>query len=125
MTTAYAPLSPFKTGLRCRCPRCGVGKLFDGYLKIAERCGHCGLDLSAEDSGDGPAVFVIFAIGPVVTGLALWTEVHYAPPLWLHIVIWFPLAIGGCAWLLRPFKAILLALQYKNKAGDAGAGTFD
>jgi surfeit locus 1 family protein len=38
-----------------RCPRCGKGKLYNGLLKIADRCVVCDLDLSAEDSGDGAA----------------------------------------------------------------------
>ncbi|MBT5108795.1 MAG: DUF983 domain-containing protein [Rhodospirillaceae bacterium] len=119
VTASYPPLSAFSTGLRCRCPRCGVGKLFDGYLTIAATCGHCGLDLAASDSGDGPAIFVIFIVGPIVTGLALWTEVRFTPPIWVHMVLWLPMVLGGSIWLLRPFKAVLVALQYKHQAGDS------
>lgn len=119
VTASYPPLSPFSTGIRCRCPRCGFGKLFDGYLTIAATCSHCGLDLAASDSGDGPAIFVIFIVGPIVTGLALWTEMTFSPPIWFHMIMWLPLVLGGSLWLLRPFKAVLVALQYKHKAGDS------
>ena len=125
MADSYPPLSPYATGLRCRCPRCGIGPLFDGLLTVSARCARCDLDLSAQDSGDGPAVFVIFIVGPIVVGLALWVEVTFVPPLWLHLVLWVPAIIGGSLLLLRPFKAILIALQYRHKAGEIGTRTFD
>lgn len=112
-------------GIRCRCPRCGDGPLFEGLLTVAPICTHCGLDLSVSNSGDGPAVFVILAIAPIVTGLAIWFEVVFEPPMWLHILIWTPVVLGGSVWLLRPFKAILIALQYRYKAGESGTRTFD
>jgi uncharacterized protein (DUF983 family) len=111
--------------MRCRCPRCGIGNLFSGLLTVAERCTHCDLDLSAQDSGDGPAVFVIFIVGPIVTGLAFWLEFSFKPPMWVHLVLWVPAILGGSIALLRPFKAVLVALQFRHKAGEAGTRTFD
>jgi len=125
MANTFPPLSPYSTGLRCRCPRCGTGRLFGGLLTVAERCSNCDLDFSAQDSGDGPAVFVIFIIGPFVMGLAFWFEISVAPPLWLHIILWFPLITIGSVALLRPFKAILVALQYCHKAGEPGTRKFE
>lgn len=112
----FPPVDPFRAGLTCTCPRCGQGKLFDGLVKLRPECRQCGLDYSFADSGDGPAVFVILIIGFVVVGLALWAEVTYSPPLWLHFLLWIPLTIGSCLWLLRVLKALLIALQYTNKA---------
>lgn len=112
----YPPVDPFKAGLACVCPRCGQGKLYDGLLKVKPSCSNCGLDYSFADSGDGPAVFVILIIGFLVVGLALWAEVNYSPPLWLHLVLWIPLTVVLCLWLLRVLKAVLIALQYRNKA---------
>jgi uncharacterized protein (DUF983 family) len=112
----YAPVDPFRAGLTCTCPRCGQGKLFDGLIKLKPRCSACGLDYSFADSGDGPAVFVIMIIGFIVVGLALYVEVTFSPPLWLQLVIWIPLAIVLCLWLLRVLKATLIALQYRNNA---------
>ena len=112
----YAPVDPFKAGLTCSCPRCGQGRLFDGLIKVRPSCSNCGLDYSFADSGDGPAVFVIMIIGFVVVGLALYVEVTYSPPLWLHLIIWIPLAVVLCLWLLRVMKATLIALQYRNNA---------
>lgn len=110
----YPAISPFTAGLACRCPRCGRGKLFQGLLTVAEKCGVCGLDFGPHDSGDGPAVFVIFILGPIVVPLAIWFEFSFQPPIWLHGVIWIPVVTGGALLLLRPMKAVLVALHYKN-----------
>jgi uncharacterized protein (DUF983 family) len=122
--TDYPEVSPFSAGLRCRCPRCGVGPLFDGFLTLAERCGACDLDLKSADSGDGPAIFVIFIVGPIITLLALWVEARFEPPYWVHMVLWGPAILLGSLALLRPFKATLVALQYRHRAGDTGQHTF-
>ncbi len=108
-------------GAKRRCPRCGVGPLYAGYLKVAERCPACGLDYAAVDSGDGPAVFVIFVVGFIVTFLALGTEVVFHPPYWLHALLWGPLILGLSLWLLPPFKAVLVGLQYRHGAREAVA----
>ena len=102
-----------------------MGRLFEGYLTVAKTCDHCGLDLKAADSGDGPAVFVIFIVGPIVTGLALWVQSVFEPPLWIHALLWIPAICGGSVLLLRPFKAVMIALQYRHKSGEAGSETFD
>jgi uncharacterized protein (DUF983 family) len=106
--------SPFSTGLRCRCPACGKGRLYNGLLTVAPKCESCGLDLSAHDSGDGPAVFVIFILGFVVVGAAFVMEMTFEPPLWVHAAIWIPVIIGLAILLLRPAKAIMVALHYKH-----------
>lgn len=111
---AWPPVPPLQAGLKCRCPRCGRGKLFRGLLSVREKCAECGLDLSPHDTGDGPAVFVIFILGAVVVPLALMLEAAAAPPMWLHMVIWTPVIIALAIALLRPMKAILVAYHYKN-----------
>jgi uncharacterized protein (DUF983 family) len=110
-------VSPFRAGFTCRCPGCGKGKLFSGLLTVADTCDICALDLSAEDSGDGPAVFVILILGFVVVGLAAWVEFTFSPPLWVHPLLWFPVILGGSVLLLRVFKSTLIALQFHHKAG--------
>ncbi|HEV7337932.1 MULTISPECIES: DUF983 domain-containing protein [Bosea] len=110
--------SPFSTGLAGRCPRCGEGKLFDGYLKLRPRCSACGLDFAFADSADGPAVFIMLIAGFFVLGLALYVEIAYEPPIWLHLALWLPLALVTCLGLLRPMKGIAVALQYVNRAQE-------
>jgi uncharacterized protein (DUF983 family) len=92
-----------------------VGKLFKGVLSVAPVCASCGLDLKKEDSGDGPAVFVILILGGVAVGLAILTEVLFHPPDWVHFVLWPPVILGAALALLRPFKATLIALQFRHR----------
>ena len=66
-------------------------------------------------AGDGPAVFVVLIIGAIIVGLALWVEIDYQPPYWVHLAIWAPAILGGCLGALRPAKAILIALQFKHR----------
>jgi uncharacterized protein (DUF983 family) len=105
-------------GITGHCPACGRGKLFDGYLTLAPRCNVCGLDYNFADSGDGPAVFVILVTGFIVVGAALIVEVLYAPPYWLHALLWGSLSIILPLVLLRSFKGVLIALQFKHKAEE-------
>jgi uncharacterized protein (DUF983 family) len=112
----YPPQEPFATGLKGRCPRCGEGRLFDGFLRLAPRCAACGLDFGFADSADGPAFFIVTAVGFIVAGAALLTEVAYAPPIWLHALLWGPLVLILCLGLLRPLKGVLVALQYTHRA---------
>jgi uncharacterized protein (DUF983 family) len=112
----YAPQSPYATGLSGRCPRCGEGKMFNGFLSIAPRCEACGLDLKFADAGDGPAFFVMLIAGFILMGLALYVQLAYEPPVWLLMLIFTPLTLGLCIGMLRPLKGLLVALQYHNKA---------
>ncbi len=100
------------------CPRCGQGRLFDGYLSLAKCCAHCGLDYAMFDAGDGPAVFVILIVGAIVCGLALFVEFTYQPPYWVHAVLWIPTIAILTFGLLRLMKSLLLVLQYKHRAGE-------
>src|SRR3989442_402125 len=105
-------------GLAGRCPRCGQGKLFDGFLALAPSCEVCGLDYSFVDSADGPAFFVMFFAGFIVAGAALAVEVLYAPPYWVHALLWTPLILLTTLAPLRPMKGLLIALQYHHKAAE-------
>ncbi len=114
---AHEPL-PIARGLRGRCPRCGKGKLFQGFLTLRPACGQCGLDFNFADSGDGPAVFVILVGGAIVVFTALMTEVVYQPPYWVHALLWLPLILLVTLGPLRPIKGLLIAVQYHHKAAE-------
>src|SRR5665213_3774262 len=109
---------PIARGLRGRCPRCGEGKLFTGFLTLRPACERCGLDFSFADSGDGPAVFVILLGGAIVVFAALITEVVYQPPSWLHAALWLPLILIVTLAPLRMIKGLLIALQFHHKAAE-------
>jgi uncharacterized protein (DUF983 family) len=107
-----------KAALLGRCPRCGQGPLFSGYLRVAPACSACRLDYAPFDAGDGPAVFVILIVGAIVAGSALFVEVTYEPPYWVHAVLWLPSILILSFAMLRFMKSLLLVLQYKHKAGE-------
>ncbi|MCA1392598.1 DUF983 domain-containing protein [Bradyrhizobium sp. IC3123] len=103
-------------GLACKCPRCGQGKLYAGFLTLAPACNRCGLDYAFIDTGDGPAIFIIMLAGGIVVACALIVEVKYQPPYWLHAVLWLPLILATTLLPLRSMKSLLIALQFHHKA---------
>ena len=110
--------SPVSAGLHCRCPHCGRGRLFSGYLKVVEKCEACGYALGALDTGDGPAVFVMFLVLLITVPLVFAVWAIFEPPAWVHAVLW-PVVVSGLSlWLLPPAKGIMLALTYKHRPGE-------
>jgi uncharacterized protein (DUF983 family) len=112
------PPNPILAGLACRCPRCGKGRMFSGFLGLKPTCEACGLDYAFVDAGDGPAVFVILIAGFIVVGAALAVEMRYQPPLWVHAALWLPLILVTTLAPLRSMKGVLIALQYHHKAAE-------
>lgn len=112
-----APL-PIGRGLLGRCPRCGDGHLFQGFLDLRPACERCGLDYSFADAGDGPAVFGILIGGFIVVFAAMVVEFMYQPPYWLHAALWLPLILLLTLGPLRSIKGLLIALQYHHKAQE-------
>lgn len=87
-------------------------------MKTASRCESCGLDLEFADSGDGPAIFVIFAAGFIIIALFALVELTLHPPMFVHLLLWMPLTVILCLALLRPFKGVMIALQYHHDAHE-------
>lgn len=114
----YQPQSSVQVGLKRRCPQCGEGRLYRGFLTIADKCEYCDLDFAEFDSGDGPAVFIIMIAGFVIVGLALYVEVAFRPDYWVHAVLWLPLSVALPLVLLPVLKAWLVAQQFRHKARE-------
>ena len=91
-------------GLRNRCPVCGEGKVFAGYLRVVPECAVCGAPLGRLRADDAPPYVVIFLVGHLLVPGVFWVERHYEPPMWLHMAIWLPLFAVLCTLLLRPVK---------------------
>lgn len=117
-----AGLNPVLAGLACRCPNCGKGKLFSGFLKVADRCEVCGLDLAKADAGDGPAVFIILIVGFIACFTLLIVEFRFHPPVWVHLILLSTIVGVLGVGLMRPFKGALIALQFHHRSGEGGAG---
>jgi uncharacterized protein (DUF983 family) len=110
---------PILSGLKGLCPRCGAPTLFKGVASFAERCGACGLDFTGFNVGDGPTVFLTLGIGALITVLALWVEFTFQPGVLVHALLWVPLTAALVLIALRFSKGLLLALEYRNRAGEA------
>lgn len=110
--------STLEVALRGLCPRCGNKTLFDGVVTFAPRCRACALDFASFNVGDGPAAFLIFIVGGLILALAITLELAAEPPIWVHILLWFPLATAMVIGLLRVAKGALITLEYRHKARE-------
>lgn len=115
-----AHVNSYLAGATGRCPHCGEGALFDGFLKIAKTCEACGYDLGANETGDGAATFVMLIAGFLCAFGALFSMFAFGWPIWLLLVVWLPAALIACLGLMRPAKGLIVAAQIANKASEAG-----
>jgi uncharacterized protein (DUF983 family) len=118
-------LNPFETGLRGRCPACGHGRLFSGFLSYAKQCNECHEDFEIEDAGDGPAVFVIFLAGFIIIPLSLAFHFKSGAPMWITMSIWIPILIIFCLALLRILRGIMFNLQWAHSAREVRSEDFE
>lgn len=116
-----ARIDPIRAGLLCRCPHCGKGPLYAGFLKVVDRCEACGFDYTRLNTGDGPAIFIMQIAGGIVVFGALYAMIAWNPPIWLLLLIALPLVAGLSIGLMRPGKGVMIALQMRNRAGQASS----
>jgi uncharacterized protein (DUF983 family) len=111
------PASPFpipsfgiavRRGASNRCPICGQGKVFAGYLRIVTTCARCGAPLGTLRADDAPPYFTILLTGHLLVPGVLWVEKVWMPPMWLHMALWLPLFAALCMLLLRPVKGAVV-----------------
>ena len=117
-----ARIDPIRAGLLCRCPNCGRGPLYAGFLKVVDRCEACGFDYSRLNTGDGAAIFIMQIAGGIVVFGALYAMIAWNPPIWLLLLITLPLVAGLSIGLMRPGKGVMIALQMRNKSGQSTHG---
>ena len=118
MSGDHPTVSIYRVGLLGKCPHCGNGPLFEGFLKLAPRCTACGLDYSFAEPADGPAFFVMLFFSIPATAFTIWIEMAHNPPLWMHFITSLPFLLLLCIPPLRPIKGLLVASQYQNKAEE-------
>lgn len=109
-----------KTAWQQKCPHCQTQPIFKSFwsLETPEKCSQCGFTIGEHDSGDGPAVFLSFILGFSVIPVALVVALNTDWPLWVHTLIWSPVILLLSVGLLKPSKAITIALQYKHRPRD-------
>jgi uncharacterized protein (DUF983 family) len=100
-----------KRGLLCRCPSCGQGPVFRGYLTVIESCRHCGAPLGAARADDAPPYFTILITGHIVIGLMLWMQKTFDPSVLTLTAVCVPLTIALVLGLLRPVKGATVGLM--------------
>lgn len=110
-----ARINAIRAGLLCRCPNCAKGPLFQGFLKIVDRCEACGFDFTRLNTGDGAAIFIMQIAGGIVVFTALYFQIAYEPPIWLMLLIALPMSLILALGLMRPGKGLMIALQMRNK----------
>jgi len=94
-----------------RCPACGEGRLFNGFLRVAETCDHCHAPLGLARADDAPPYFTILLVGHIVIPLMLIMEKSSQPPIWLLSAIFLPLTLVLSVGLIRPIKGATVGLM--------------
>ena len=110
-----------RSGWKGLCPRCGKGRMFTSWLKIAKRCEACDLDYRFAAPDDGPAFFSLCIIALPLIAIVVWIELAFQPPYWVHLLTSVPIMAVGTLLPLRPIKGWLVASQFVNKAQEAGS----
>ncbi|MBZ6076854.1 DUF983 domain-containing protein [Microvirga puerhi] len=117
-TAETAPTEPpnrmtaMKRGFACRCPACGEGRLFKGFLKVVDSCDVCGAEMHHHRADDLPPYITIFIVGHLVGYGILMTETRLEWPMWVHLAIWPALTLVLCLVLMQPIKGAVVGLQY-------------
>ena len=102
-----------KTGFRMRCPACGEGHMFHGFLKVSDCCPTCGEELHHHRADDAPPYFTILVVAHVIGALMLFVEEHNdALDVRIHMVVWPVLTLLLVFWFLPRFKGALIAYQW-------------
>jgi uncharacterized protein (DUF983 family) len=105
-------ITAMRRGAAGRCPHCGQGRLFQSFLKVADRCEDCGTTFHHHRADDLPAYVVIFIMGHVVIGGMVSAETYGDWPIWWHVMLWPLLTLVGSLLLLQPVKGSIVGLQW-------------
>ncbi len=124
-----ALLPALKNGLRCRCPKCGEGKLFSSYAKSVEVCDTCDEEIFHHRADDLPAYLNLAITGHIVVGMYLLTDRYYDMSPWVEVSLWAALAVIMTVLILQPIKGWVIGLQWANRmhgfGGNGEDGTLD
>jgi uncharacterized protein (DUF983 family) len=96
-----------------RCPVCGEGKLFAGYVRLVERCASCGAPLGAVRADDAPPYFTIFITAHFIIALVVVAGQDTDLPVWVMVAFFVPLTLVIAMLLLRPVKGATVGVMLK------------
>lgn len=115
---AYTILAAIGRGFRRKCPHCGEGRVFKGYLKTAD-CTSCAAPTGDIRADDLPPYLTIFLVGHIVVPLLLYVEAVYRPELWIQMAVW-PTVTLLLTLLFLPFMkgAAVGLMWYLSLNGD-------
>jgi len=105
----------FWKGLARRCPDCGKGGIFDGYIKVKHTCDECGLELFHQRADDAPPYFTMMIVLHFIVSGILIVEKAYSPETWVQMVIWLPAALIFSLVLLPHIKGALIGVQWARR----------
>lgn len=109
-----------KRGARGRCPACGTGRIFDGYLTIRDHCPACGEALHHHRADDGPAYFTILVVSHLAAPLLLLVYTLYRPSTGVLIAAFLGGAVVLSLLLLPLFKGGFVGLQWAKRMHGFG-----
>jgi len=113
MTTPVSLGRAIWRGFTMKCPNCGDGPLFGRFLKVVDHCEACGESYRAQRADDLPAYLVILVVGHAIVPALYAVELAYAPPYWVHALLWLPLTLVSSLILLQPTKGSVVGLQWQ------------
>lgn len=113
-----------RRGFMGYCPKCGEGKMFRAYLKVADKCPSCGEELFHQRADDAPAYFTMLIVGHFIVSGIMATEMWWPEsPALLLSLLWATLAGLSSLWLLPRIKGALVGYQWALRMhGFGGAG---
>lgn len=114
-----------KLGWAQRCPACGNGAMYHKYLKVNDTCPSCKEELHHQRADDAPPYFTMTITAHIVVGGIMLAEQMFAPPTWVHLVIWLPMLVLLSLWLLPRVKGALVGYQWANRMHGFGAGNVE
>lgn len=107
-----AVFASMRRGFRRVCPKCGEGRLFQGYLKPLPACPACGVDTGRIYTADIAPYFTILIVGHLVVPGLLLSEQLAHPALWIQVLIWPTLALAMTLWFLPRVKGCIMGLMW-------------
>ena len=99
-------------GVKCTCPNCGEGRLFDKWLKVTPQCDVCGEELFHEQAHDFPPYITITIVGHIVLTLLMIVEANFVWTTATHMLVWIPLATVMTLALMQPVKGGVVGFQW-------------